>query len=125
AATTRYFALPHEKRMELRIDERFRRGFMPQGINQHPGYKPDIKESFEHALDLPLEDPDVVAGRPLHGPNRWPADMPGLRSAASSCASATANGSARPGSTTPSSSTSATCSRSGPTTVTSPTSTAS
>ena len=82
AATQRYFALPHEKRMELRIDETYRRGFMPQGINQHPGYAPDLKESFEYALDLPLEDPDVAAGRPLHGPNRWPADMPWLREAA-------------------------------------------
>jgi len=81
-ATRRYFALPVEKRLELRMDERFRRGFMPQGINQHPGYAPDLKESYEYALDLPLDDPDVVAGRPLHGPNRWPADMPWLRSAA-------------------------------------------
>ena len=81
AATRRYFALPHEERMKLRIDERFRRGFMPQGINQHPGYAPDLKESFEYALDLPLDDPDVVAGRALHGPNRWPPDMPWLRSA--------------------------------------------
>ena len=39
------------------MDERFRRGFMPQGINQHPGYAPDIKESYEYALDLPLDDP--------------------------------------------------------------------
>jgi isopenicillin N synthase-like dioxygenase len=81
-ATRRYFDLPHEKRMELRIDERFRRGFMPQGINQHPGYAPDLKESWEYALDLPLEDPDVQAGLPLHGPNRWPADLPWLRTAA-------------------------------------------
>ena len=82
SATQRYFALPHEKRLELRIDERFRRGFMPQGINQHPGFAPDLKESFEYALDLPLNDPDVAAGLPLHGPNRWPADLPWLRSAA-------------------------------------------
>lgn len=82
AATRRYFDLPLEKRMEMKLDERFRRGFMPQGINQHPGYAPDLKESWEYALDLPLEDPDVQAGLPLHGPNRWPADMPWLRSAA-------------------------------------------
>ncbi len=49
AATRRYFDLPIEKRMEHRIDERFRRGFMPQGINQHPGYAPDLKESYETA----------------------------------------------------------------------------
>jgi isopenicillin N synthase-like dioxygenase len=81
-ATRRYFALPEDKRLELKLDDRFRRGFMPYGINQHPGYKPDLKESFESALDLPLDDPAVQAGLPLHGPNRWPADMPWLRQAA-------------------------------------------
>lgn len=82
AATRRYFDLPLKERMTLRIDERFRRGFMPQGINQHPGYAPDIKESFEYALDLPFDDPAVVAGLPLHGPNRWPEGQPWLRVAA-------------------------------------------
>ena len=33
-------------------------------------------------MDLPLTDPDVVAGLPLHGPNRWPADKPWLKEAA-------------------------------------------
>ena len=36
----------------------------------------------EFALDLPLDDPAVVAGLPLHGPNRWPAEHPWLRAAA-------------------------------------------
>ena len=81
-ATRRYFALPFEERMKTRIDERFRRGFMPQGINQHPGYAPDLKESYEYALDLPLDDPDVIAERPLYGPNRWPREHPWLRQAA-------------------------------------------
>lgn len=81
-ATRRYFDLPLEERLKLKIDDRFRRGFMPEGINQHPGYAPDIKESYEFALDLPLDDPAVVAGLPLHGPNRWPAGHPWLRAAA-------------------------------------------
>ncbi len=81
-ATRRYHALPLEERLTHKIDDRFRRGYMPQGINQHPGYAPDIKESFEYALDLPLEDPDVQAGLPLHGPNRWPEAHPWLRAAA-------------------------------------------
>lgn len=81
-ATRRYFDLPLEERLKLKIDDRFRRGFMPEGINQHPGYAPDIKESYEFALDLPLDDPAVVAGLPLHGPNRWPAEHPWLRAAA-------------------------------------------
>jgi isopenicillin N synthase-like dioxygenase len=81
AATQRYFALPMEQRLGHRMDERFRRGFMPQGINQHPGFAPDIKESYEIGVDLPLTDPDVAAGLPLHGPNRWPAECPWLKAA--------------------------------------------
>jgi isopenicillin N synthase-like dioxygenase len=81
-ATRRYFDLPEAQRLAHRMDERFRRGFMPQGINQHPGYAPDLKESYEIATDLPLTDPDVIAGLPLHGPNRWPADCPWLKEAA-------------------------------------------
>ncbi len=82
AATKRFFALPEAERLKIKLDDRFRRGFMPYGINQHPGFAPDLKESYEYALDLPLTDPDVVAELPLHGPNRWPADMPWLREAA-------------------------------------------
>lgn len=81
-ATRRYFARPMEERLKDKIDERFRRGFMPYGVTQHPGHKPDLKESYEVGVDLPLSDPDVIAGRPLHGPNRWPADAPWLRAAA-------------------------------------------
>ena len=81
-ATRRYFSLSMEERLKDKIDERFRRGFMPYGVTQHPGHKPDLKESYELGMDLPLTDPDVQAGLPLHGPNRWPADKPWLKDAA-------------------------------------------
>ena len=81
-ATRRYHELPMEERLKDKIDERFRRGFMPIGVNQRPGHKPDLKESYEIGLDLPLSDPAVVAGLPLHGPNKWPADKPWLKEAA-------------------------------------------
>jgi isopenicillin N synthase-like dioxygenase len=81
AATKRYYDLPMEQRLPHRMDEKYRRGFMPQGINQHPGFAPDIKESYEIGVDLPLTDPDVIADLPLHGPNRWPAECPWLREA--------------------------------------------
>ena len=81
-ATRRYYSLPMDERMKDKIDERFRRGFMPYGVTQHPGNKPDLKESYELGLDLPLNDPDVMAGLPLHGPNRWPIDKPWLKHAA-------------------------------------------
>lgn len=81
-ATRQYFNLPLEHRMVDKVDERYRRGFMPYGINQHPGFDPDLKESYEFATDLSLDDPDVKAGRPLHGPNRWPASAPWVQPAA-------------------------------------------
>lgn len=65
-----------------KIDERIRRGFMPYGVTQYPDHKPDLKESYELGVDLPVTDPDVQAGLPLHGPNRWPADKPWLKEAA-------------------------------------------
>ncbi len=77
--TRRYFALPLDERMKDLMDTRFKRGFMPHGLSHSPGYDPDLKESFELALDLPLDDPDVEKGRLLHGPNRWPGDQPWLR----------------------------------------------
>lgn len=81
AAARRYFALPHEHRMQHRMDERFRRGFMPQGINQHKGFVADLKESYEIGVDLPLDHPSVRANLPLHDPNRWPAEHPWLQQA--------------------------------------------
>ncbi len=82
AATRRYHDLPMEERLKDKIDERFRRGFMPIGVTKHPGHKADLKESYELGLDLPLTDPAVQAGLPLHGPNKWPADKPWLKDAA-------------------------------------------
>lgn len=81
-ATRRYFALPESVREAHVMDPVYRRGWMKQGINQHPGFRPDLKESYEVGVDLPESDPDVQAGLPLHGPNRWPEDMPWLREAA-------------------------------------------
>lgn len=82
-ATQRYFALPLEERMKTEIDATYRRGFMPQGVTKsRESGKADLKESYEISVDLPEDDPDVVLGRFLHGPNRWPEDHPWLREAA-------------------------------------------
>lgn len=75
AASKRYFALPEDERMKDLMDEDFRRGFMPRGGSR------STVESYEMSLDLPLDDPDVVAGHFLHGPNKWPGDHPWLREA--------------------------------------------
>jgi isopenicillin N synthase-like dioxygenase len=79
SAATRYFSIPEEIRMQDVAEGRFRRGFMPFGRTRQSGYEPDLKESYDFGVDLPLTDPDVVAGRPLHGPNKWPACAPWLQ----------------------------------------------
>lgn len=76
AAAKRYFALPEAERMKDLVDDRFNRGFMPST----KGLRAAI-ESYEFSLDLPLDDPDVIAGHFLHGPNRWPQDHPWFRAA--------------------------------------------
>ena len=71
AASRRFFAQPLEARMAV-LKDRFHRGYLPLGTTHYPGRGPDLKDSFDIGLDLPLDDPDVIAGLPLHGPNQWP-----------------------------------------------------
>lgn len=42
---------------------------------------PDYKEFFQIGLDLPADDPAVLAGQPLRGPNLWPENRPAFRAA--------------------------------------------
>jgi isopenicillin N synthase-like dioxygenase len=81
-ATRRYFAMPLEIRQAHLMHPFFRRGYMPMGASHKPGFGADLKESYEVGLDLPLDDPDVAARRPLHAPNQWPPEFPWLREAA-------------------------------------------
>jgi isopenicillin N synthase-like dioxygenase len=81
AAARRYFSLPLEERLRHPLHPRSRRGFMAMGITKVGDNAPDLKESFDMGLDLPPDDPDVLASRFLHGPNIWPEGMPWLREA--------------------------------------------
>jgi isopenicillin N synthase-like dioxygenase len=68
-----FFALPAAQKQALHIcNSPFHRGYI--GIGDEGLTKSgDNKEAFDMALDLPLDDPDVRAGKPFHGPNVYPA----------------------------------------------------
>ena len=70
-ASRLFFEQPIEARMESLKNE-FHRGYLPFGTTQYPGQGPDLKDTFDVGIDLPLDDPQVKAGLPLHGPNQWP-----------------------------------------------------
>ena len=77
AASKRFFAQPLEERLKV-VKDRFHRGYLPMGTTQFPGRGPDLKDSYDIGVDLPLDHPDVIAGLPLHGPNQWP-NLPQFR----------------------------------------------
>ena len=80
-ASIRFFALPHEEKLRVKIDDRHR-GFIAIGeAKMYDNAKVDLKESFAWGLELPADDPDVAAGKSLMGPNNWPDFMPELRTA--------------------------------------------
>ncbi|MCH9670432.1 MAG: isopenicillin N synthase family oxygenase [Gammaproteobacteria bacterium] len=82
SASRRFFEQPVEVRMRS-LKDRFHRGYLPIGTTQYPGRGPDLKDSFDIGIELPLDDPSVQEGLPLHGPNQWP-ELAGFRAAAES-----------------------------------------
>lgn len=75
----RFFAQPREKRAETAATWDWYRGWVPPKDIGEDGRKGGTLETYRLMLDLPEDDPDVLAGKPLHAPNRWPADLPGFR----------------------------------------------
>lgn len=57
------------------------RGWFPVGGELTSG-RPDRKEGLYLGRELTPDHPHVRAGRPMHGPNLWPAEPTGLRDAA-------------------------------------------
>jgi isopenicillin N synthase-like dioxygenase len=78
AESRRFFALPAAAKESVRVDARHR-GFIQLGAaRMYEQARVDLKESFIWGPELRLDDPDVAAGRPLMGPNQWPAALPEL-----------------------------------------------
>ena len=95
SACLEFYRRPLEEKLRAGVNE-MHRGFVPMGQTVlSDGALTDHKESFTMGLDLPRDDPDVVAGRPLMGPNVFPDDMPHMRDAMVACRDAVAACAAR------------------------------
>ena len=61
AASKRFFALPPEVKARVAVN-RQHRGFLgPGGAKMHETARADLKESFNWALELAADDPDVLS----------------------------------------------------------------
>ncbi len=80
SASAEFFALPLADKLEIAMERGGRawRGFFPVGAELTSG-QPDLKEGLYFGAELPGDDPRVLAGLPLHGPNLFPRQVPRLR----------------------------------------------
>jgi isopenicillin N synthase-like dioxygenase len=81
AASRRFFALPLQERLKVKLTPRQNRGYQPLGSRMY-GDKadaPDLNESFKYQHELPSDDPDILDGNRIHAVNRWPENLPGWR----------------------------------------------
>ena len=82
-----FFALPMADKQAIAINE-WHRGYMAPNSSLivtssvAKVAKPNQSESVLFMHELAPDDPDVIAGKPLQGPNQWPAAQPALREAA-------------------------------------------
>ncbi|TBU96865.1 2-oxoglutarate and iron-dependent oxygenase domain-containing protein [Stutzerimonas kirkiae] len=78
AAAADFFARPSEEKLRIDITRSaHHRGYGAIATEQlDPSQPSDFKETFDMGLHMPAEHPDVLAGKPLRGPNRHP-QIPG------------------------------------------------
>lgn len=79
AASKQFFDQSAADRMKSAATLDHWRGYVPSKLEAEGGTVGGAIETFRFMLDLPADDPDVVTGKPLHLPNRWPDDLPGFR----------------------------------------------
>jgi isopenicillin N synthase-like dioxygenase len=79
-ASAEFFALSLADKLEIAMEHGGRawRGYFPVGAELTSG-RPDLKEGLYFGAELPDDDPRVLAGLPLHGPNLFPRQVARLR----------------------------------------------
>lgn len=86
AAAARFFALPEEEKLALKVGA-LNIGFLPTGAQVirtskvAEVKKPNLNESFYIIRDRAPDHPDILARKPFVAPNRWPPNLPGFREA--------------------------------------------
>ncbi|MBH3338009.1 2OG-Fe(II) oxygenase [Pseudomonas mendocina] len=77
-AAKTFFAQPAEEKLKIDITQTaHHRGYGAIATEQLDPSKPsDLKETFDMGFHIPADHPEVLAGKPLRGPNRHP-EMPG------------------------------------------------
>jgi isopenicillin N synthase-like dioxygenase len=83
AQSKRFFSLPLEEKMKIHISKSpNHRGYVPLlEENTDPNGRGDLHEALDFALDVPMDAPDILAGKTLYGPNVYPDHLPGFRAA--------------------------------------------
>ena len=74
-----FFALPEERKRTIQVNNAHR-GYVPFAqTTLGRATKPDLKESLNFAFPFKPGDPYLADGKPLIGPNQWPAGEPVLQ----------------------------------------------
>ncbi|WP_179526766.1 2OG-Fe(II) oxygenase [Ectopseudomonas composti] len=78
SAAKTFFTLPADDKLKIDITQTaHHRGYGAIATEQLDPSKPsDLKETFDMGFHMPADHPEVLAGKPLRGPNRHP-EMPG------------------------------------------------
>lgn len=86
AAGAAFFDLPEAEKLKLKLD-RYNIGYLPYAQSMiksstvAENRKPNLNEAFFCKRELPPDHPDILQGRPFHGPNYWPEGLPEFRAA--------------------------------------------
>jgi isopenicillin N synthase-like dioxygenase len=82
-AARRFFELPLDERMKVKLTPKQNRGYQPLGSRMYADKAdaPDQNESYKYQHEYPEDDPDILDGNRVHARNQWPTGLPGWRDA--------------------------------------------